>query len=224
MDDDSTGDNMKSLKYILAILTVAIGFLFICPVEVHAAGNDVVMLSDGEYFSPSYYVANNPDVTDAFGTDPEILAQHYLINGRYEGRLPISIETAKNYIILMTNQLRAENGLPALVEDPALDNIADVRASEEVSASRMDHYRQDGTSFRTAYTENGNCITSCGGENLARYGTLQQVIDLWMDSGSHRQNTLYADYTKIGVGIAQKTSTDGLREATQYCYSQEFAK
>lgn len=143
---------MKSLKYILAILTVVQSafMAFICPVDVHAAGNDVVMLSDGEYFSPSYYAANNPDVTDAFGTDPEILAQHYLINGRYEGRLPISIETAKNYIILMTNQLRAENGLPALVEDPALDNIADVRASEEVSASRMDHYRPDGTSFRIA--------------------------------------------------------------------------
>ncbi len=35
-----------------------------------------------------YYAEQNPDVAAVFGTDAEILFQHYIMKGQAEGRLP----------------------------------------------------------------------------------------------------------------------------------------
>lgn len=45
-------------------------------------------MADGGVFDPEYYAQQNPDVVAALGTDENILYQHYLTNGKNEGRLP----------------------------------------------------------------------------------------------------------------------------------------
>ncbi len=45
-------------------------------------------MSDGGTFDPEYYAQQNPDVVAALGTDENLLYQHYLNNGKAEGRLP----------------------------------------------------------------------------------------------------------------------------------------
>lgn len=215
---------MKSIKYILAILAATIGFMFFCPVDVHAADNDVMLLDDGEFFSPSFYAEKYPDVKAALGTDPAVLANHYLLSGRYEGRDPISPDLVKNYIIVMTNQERTNAGLSALTEDAELTEIADTRALEEAPEKEIDHYRPDGSSLITAFQKNGKYITKLGGENLARYTTPKDVVGLWMNSAGHRANIMNPEFTKIGIGIAKVIVNQGSVKLTQYCYSQEFAK
>ena len=51
-------------------------------------------MSDGGTFDPEYYAQQNPDVVAALGTDENVLYQHYLNNGRAEGRLPYAAGTA----------------------------------------------------------------------------------------------------------------------------------
>lgn len=53
-----------------------------------ASGSGVQTMSDGGLFDPTYYAQQNPDVVAALGTDPEVLYQHYMNNGKTEGRLP----------------------------------------------------------------------------------------------------------------------------------------
>lgn len=49
-------------------------------------------MSDGGTFDPEYYAQQNPDVVAALGTDENVLYQHYLNNGKAEGRLPYATE------------------------------------------------------------------------------------------------------------------------------------
>lgn len=52
-------------------------------------------MSDGGTFDPEYYAQQNPDVVAALGTDENALYQHYLNNGKTEGRLPYA-QTSDN--------------------------------------------------------------------------------------------------------------------------------
>ena len=45
-------------------------------------------MPDGGVFDAQYYAATYPDVAAAFGTDENLLYQHYLTAGKAEGRLP----------------------------------------------------------------------------------------------------------------------------------------
>lgn len=45
-------------------------------------------MPDGTIFDAEYYAENNPDVAAAFGTDENLLYQHYLGCGKIEGRKP----------------------------------------------------------------------------------------------------------------------------------------
>ena len=44
-------------------------------------------MADGGVFDAEYYAANNPDVVAVFGTDENMLYQHYVLYGKQEGRL-----------------------------------------------------------------------------------------------------------------------------------------
>lgn len=47
-------------------------------------------MPDGSLFDPNYYAEENPDVVSVFGTDENMLYQHYVMCGRSEGRLPVA--------------------------------------------------------------------------------------------------------------------------------------
>lgn len=51
-------------------------------------------MSDGGTFDSEYYAQQNPDVVAALGTDENVLYQHYLNNGKAEGRLPYATGAA----------------------------------------------------------------------------------------------------------------------------------
>lgn len=79
-------------KYILAVLTMSI--LLLC-------GSITVMASpktmpDGTVFDAEYYAQNNPDVVAAYGTDENLLFEHYVQYGKGEGRLPASTSAIDN--------------------------------------------------------------------------------------------------------------------------------
>jgi len=48
----------------------------------------MITLPDGTLFDPVFYATKYPDVAAVFGTDPNMLANHYLLCGKAEGRLP----------------------------------------------------------------------------------------------------------------------------------------
>ena len=73
---------------ITAIMTIMVMALLNGTFVLAAPETAKVVLIDGVYvtFDAEYYAANNPDVVAALGKDADVLLQHYITSGQYEGR------------------------------------------------------------------------------------------------------------------------------------------
>lgn len=79
---------MGIAKKMIAALAAALTLLS-AGQRVYAAPE---VMPDGGIFDAEYYAQNNPDVVAAFGTDRDLLYQHYLLCGINELRLPYDPE------------------------------------------------------------------------------------------------------------------------------------
>lgn len=82
------------------LVTAIIGLMITAsPMTVFAAPK---LMPDGGVFDPQYYAETYPDVKEAFGTNENLLYNHYCVNGKEEGRLPYnpSDETVVQQILL----------------------------------------------------------------------------------------------------------------------------
>ncbi len=86
---------LKSFKKIvMAALALSLSAFLVMPVQAAdnvAADDQFVVRGGDEYidgFDPVFYANKYPDVKAAFGTDPALLYQHYLLCGKAEGRWP----------------------------------------------------------------------------------------------------------------------------------------
>ena len=105
-------------------------------------------------------------------------------------------------VVRLTNAERAARGLPALVIDPAMAQVALAHSLDQIAMGRMSHTGSDGTSVWDRLTRAGVVWGACA-ENVAwGHPTAATVVDGWMASPSHRVNML-GSYTRIGVGMAK---------------------
>lgn len=106
-------------------------------------------------------------------------------------------------LLALINEDRSEAGLSPLTLDSALCSVAQLRAGECVA--EFGHTRPNGTPYKTAVSDAGISYSHVG-ENLASgQSTATEVMESWMGSGSHRDNILSDDYTKVGIGTAENT-------------------
>jgi uncharacterized YkwD family protein len=106
------------------------------------------------------------------------------------------------YILEQVNAARAQAGLRALKIDFRLVETARAKSQDMVDngyfghtspsmGSPFDQIRRAGISYRYA------------GENIAGSSTAQRAFQMWMQSPGHRANILNANFTHIGIGVAQ---------------------
>lgn len=118
-------------------------------------------------------------------------------------------------VFQLVNQERAKEGLRSLKRDDTLDAVAGVRAQEIPIFMDQTHNRPDGSSFSTAFEENGYDNYRIIAENLASgFSTADSVMSGWMGSSGHRKNILNSKITEIGISI---NYADGV-----YYWVQEF--
>lgn len=190
-----------------------------------ALADNRIVLSDGTKFDPTYY-AQNQDVTTLIEQGKYAsYADHFLKVGFKEGRLPYegAPDVTPARIILATNETRQKNGLASLTTDPQLCRIAQIRADEIAATglSSFGHTRPNGKPWKSVYEEVGyqtelKCENLEWNEYSDRHGS-SEVVTMWMNSPTHKQNLLDPSITKVGVAVA-KTS-DG-----KVIVAQEFAK
>ena len=113
-----------------------------------------------------------------------------------------SITFSADQIISLTNQKRAENGLPALSSNGQLASAASAKAGDMFGNNYWSHNSPQG---KTPWT----FISSAGykyiyaGENLARdFSDASAVVNAWMNSPSHRENIMDKNFKEIGVAVA----------------------
>jgi len=110
----------------------------------------------------------------------------------------------ENEIVKKVEMVRIQNHLNLLSVDDELTEKARIRAEE--AAQKWSHTRPDGSEWSTIGSD---------GENLCYTRDLSLVVDLWMNSDSHRDNILYDGFSSMGIGIYEENGV--------YYIAQEFA-
>lgn len=100
-------------------------------------------------------------------------------------------------IVKLVNAARSDTGCRSLTANDSLMKAAAVRSEEIVE--HFSHTRPDGSASYTVLDDAGIDFLVAG-ENIA-YGqeTLDEVMEAWMKSESHRENILNGEYAEIGV-------------------------
>lgn len=111
-----------------------------------------------------------------------------------------SVTNFEQEVILLVNEIRAENGLKALSYDWELARVARYKSQDMKDMGYFTHNSPVyGTPFQMI--KNFGISYRSAGENIAKgYATPKAVVNAWMNSSGHRANILNAKYTHIGVG------------------------
>ena len=130
--------------------------------------------------------------------------------------IPTSYSTMMDEVTALTNNYRAQNGLAPVTLDSTLTNVATIRSEEGARQGYISHRRSDGSNV-TAIANNWGVNWRIMGENLGRYQTTpSQLVNMWINSASHRANLVNPSFSRVGVGIAR--TADG-----NYYFTQIFA-
>jgi uncharacterized protein YkwD len=113
----------------------------------------------------------------------------------------------ENTIAAMINNIRVSNGLNALAADGSLNEVADIRGEDLMNRNYFSHYTPEGTNVFDLMRSMSIGFRYAG-ENLAQSapasaGTCEGFINAWLNSPTHKDNILGANYTKIGVSMVE---------------------
>lgn len=121
----------------------------------------------------------------------------------------INEQLIKDYVLKLTNDLRAKKGLHKLTMNKELELAGDIRANETMSV--FSHTRPNGEDPFTVLTDSNaspNYDYQFIGENLGmatyhRSDTFmaEMLFDGWVDSEGHYQNIINENFTEIGIGV-----------------------
>lgn len=105
-------------------------------------------------------------------------------------------------VIVEVNNRRQEEGLPELVLDPKLSKAAEDKASHMSQYSYFSHiHKETGKKWSDFIKETGYTY-SVAGENLANgFYTVDEMVDAWLASPTHRENIVNKNVNETGVGI-----------------------
>jgi hypothetical protein len=108
-------------------------------------------------------------------------------------------------VIELTNQKRAEQGLPPLSLDVQLNEAAQRKAGDMFAFNYWAHNSPSGRNPWSFFREVGYKYLFAG-ENLARdFMNSESVVEAWMNSPTHRENILNAKYQEIGLAVVNGT-------------------
>ena len=162
--------------------------------------NGVQVDSDADYTGEPP-VTSEPDAPDAASSDTK------------------DLDTVKQEIVDLTNDIRRENSLKALQTDDLLMQAAQVRADEIASSGVYSHTRPNGKPFYTVTdcpysAENIDCVMDLYLTQQNK-GLAETAVYDWRISEGHLKNMLNSRISAVGVGIAKGTDANGME--SWYC-------
>lgn len=141
----------------------------------------------GELMDVAAKRAGTPEAGAVY-IEPDLTALAGALNGSPESK------AAARQAFDQINAIRANNGLSSYAWSNGLEQAADVRAVEAVSA--WSHTRPDGSDY---WTVNANIVY---GENLAKgFFGADSAVQGWMNSPTHKANILDAGFRTAGISI-----------------------
>lgn len=126
-----------------------------------------------------------------------------------DARSALNVERASGVtaydLIVAMNSLRASNGLPALVEDPIIDAVA--QSTAQIMASSQMSWHIGDVSGRLASAGYGGGSKVWATENFAvgMDQSIDEIMLVWSDA-AHMIPAVNAAYCNVGAGIAQSAN------------------
>ena len=113
------------------------------------------------------------------------------------------VKSTEQQVIDLTNQERAQQGLPALKENWQLSRVARYKSRDMAAKGYFSHNSPTyGSPFNMM--RDFNVSYRRAAENIAAgQSTPEQVVNGWMNSPGHRKNILDPNLKQIGVGYAK---------------------
>ncbi len=106
-------------------------------------------------------------------------------------------------VIRLTNEKRAEAGVPPVTFNQQLSDAALEKGHHMIDHDYWAHVAPDGTDPWHFFINHGYKYRYAG-ENLARdFSSPSSAVDAWMASPSHRENMLSNKYKEIGIGVVE---------------------
>lgn len=137
--------------------------------------------------------------TSAAGAKQRTCTGCGMTQSEYIPKLEPSAEEFQQEVLRLVNIEREKEGLAPLEYVHAIQDAADIRASEITQS--FSHTRPDGSSCFTVLHDAPISYFTAG-ENIAYgYRTPEAVVTGWMNSPGHRANILNASFTGIVVGF-----------------------
>jgi len=128
--------------------------------------------------------------------------------------LAYSTEMSTSNLLAGTNAERTSRGLAPLAINGQLNSSAASKAADMVARDYWAHNTPDGQEPWVFFDAAGYNYQKAG-ENLAYgFGTSSETITGWMNSPSHRDNMLDAEYTEVGFGFLNSPNFTGTGEET----------
>lgn len=121
---------------------------------------------------------------------------------------------AEQEMLTLVNKERAKEGLPPVVFDEALAQVARAHSQDMFERGYFSHYTPEGKSPFDRMEE-ANITYQFAGENLALAPTTPLAMQGLMNSPGHRANILNPNFGRLGIGVING-GIYGLM------YSQEF--
>ncbi len=105
-------------------------------------------------------------------------------------------------VISLTNQERANRGLPALTENSLLREAAAAKAADMFTFDYWAHNNPQNGRQPWAFIKEAGYTYRYAGENLARdFNDTPDMVAAWMASPSHRDNIISSRYQETGVAV-----------------------
>lgn len=108
----------------------------------------------------------------------------------------------KAQMLAGVNRLRAEAGVPPLVEDPRLDAAAQEHAEDMLARGYYDHQSPEGRQVGDRVRAEGYSWRVVAENLAAGHVSVDSALDAWMQSSGHRANLLRPNFTDFGFGLA----------------------
>ena len=128
-----------------------------------------------------------------------------------------AIAAMEREVVQRINDIRREQGLPALEVDQELAGIARDYSCRMARQDFFSHTGPDGGTVADRVRQAGKEYRLVG-ENIARNTNAREpaeaAVQGWMDSAQHRENILRRGVTETGVGIC--------RDGARYYFTQVF--
>ncbi len=143
---------------------------------------------------------------------------------------PTNIAVVEAATLCLVNQVRGQNGLPALAPNAELQQSADQHNNDMVTEDYFAHNGPGGDTplsriEATGYLSNPN-VSYVVGENIA-WGTLDlstpsAIVNAWVNSPDHLANILNASYTDSGLSVAPQAPASLAEGQQGAIYTQDF--